>query len=124
MIKSYSDHAANERTFLAWIRTGLTIMALGFVIERLDLFLAGLAPDARNRDVSVTGQAEIHYLSVVLVILGIVLIVGSAYRFVDINRAIDQAVVLPFKGILLPVGMSAVLVVAGIALLLYLFRLI
>lgn len=124
MIKSYTDHAANERTFLAWIRTGLTIMALGFVIERLDLFLAGLAADARGRDISAFGQAEIHYLSVVLVVLGIVLIVGSAYRFVDINRAIDEAVVLPFKGIMLPVGMSAVLVVAGIALLLYLLRLI
>ena len=31
MIPSYRDHAANERTFLAWIRTGLTIMALMIV---------------------------------------------------------------------------------------------
>ena len=32
MIPFYNDHAANERTFLAWIRTGLTIMAFGFVL--------------------------------------------------------------------------------------------
>src|SRR5262249_54119474 len=36
MIKRYSDHAANERTFLAWVRTSIAVMAFGFVIERFD----------------------------------------------------------------------------------------
>jgi putative membrane protein len=39
MIKRYSDHAANERTFLAWVRTAIAVMAFGFLIERFDLFL-------------------------------------------------------------------------------------
>ena len=30
MIERYSDHAANERTFLAWVRTAIAIVALGF----------------------------------------------------------------------------------------------
>jgi putative membrane protein len=29
MIERYSDHAANERTFLAWVRTALAVMAFG-----------------------------------------------------------------------------------------------
>ena len=33
------DHLANERTFLAWIRTSLGIIAFGFVIERFGLFI-------------------------------------------------------------------------------------
>jgi hypothetical protein len=33
MIRGYSDHAANERTFLAWVRTGIAVIAFGFVIE-------------------------------------------------------------------------------------------
>ena len=37
MLKRYSDHAANERTFLAWVRTSIAVMAFGFVIERFDL---------------------------------------------------------------------------------------
>src|SRR5215469_2800993 len=37
MIKRYSDHAANERTFLAWVRTAIAVMAFGFLIERFDL---------------------------------------------------------------------------------------
>ena len=39
MIKRHSDHAANERTFLAWVRTAIAVMAFGFVIEKFDLFL-------------------------------------------------------------------------------------
>ena len=32
MIQGYADHAGNERTFLAWVRTGIAVIALGFVI--------------------------------------------------------------------------------------------
>lgn len=33
------DHLANERTFLAWIRTSIGIMAFGFVLEKFSLFI-------------------------------------------------------------------------------------
>ena len=39
MIERYSDHAANERTFLAWVRTAIAVMAFGFLVEKFDLFL-------------------------------------------------------------------------------------
>ena len=34
-----SDYLAAERTFLAWIRTGLALMGFGFVVARFGLFL-------------------------------------------------------------------------------------
>src|SRR4029453_11232796 len=40
MIHSYTDHAANERTFLASVRTGIAVTAFGFFIEKFKLFLA------------------------------------------------------------------------------------
>lgn len=40
MIPRFSDHAASERTFLASLRTAITVMAFGFMLERFDLFLA------------------------------------------------------------------------------------
>jgi putative membrane protein len=123
MIRSYADHAANERTFLSWVRTGITIMALGFVIERLDLLLASLGLAAQGKEVPITGQTEIHGLSVALVAFGIVLIAGSSYRFVDINRAIEDQAVRPFKGALMPLGMALGLLFVGILLLLYLLHL-
>jgi inner membrane protein YidH len=33
------DHLANERTFLAWIRTSIGIMAFGFVVVKFSLFV-------------------------------------------------------------------------------------
>jgi len=43
MIRGYSDHAANERTFLAWVRTGIAVIAFGFVIEKFNLFVLTMA---------------------------------------------------------------------------------
>jgi putative membrane protein len=40
MIRGYTDHAANERTFLAWVRTGIAVIAFGFVIEKFNPFCA------------------------------------------------------------------------------------
>ena len=39
MIHNFSDHVANERTFLAWVRTAIAVMAFGFLVAKLDLFL-------------------------------------------------------------------------------------
>jgi putative membrane protein len=43
MISGYSDHAANERTFLAWVRTGIAVIAFGFVIVKFNLFVLTIA---------------------------------------------------------------------------------
>ena len=56
MIKRYSDHAANERTFLAWVRTGIAVMAFGFLIERFDLFLRYIAPQGGSARSLLTGK--------------------------------------------------------------------
>ncbi|UZJ63104.1 DUF202 domain-containing protein [Sphingobacterium sp. KU25419] len=37
--KKTSDHLANERTFLAWIRTSIGIMGFGFVVVKFSLFV-------------------------------------------------------------------------------------
>lgn len=122
MIPSYSDHAANERTFLAWIRTGLTIMALGFVIERLDLFLASAGPALPDGAPTVPPHLEIHYVSIALVGLGILVIAAAAWRFVSTNRAIDLQEAQPFRNTALPIGMAFLVLLAGIAVLVHLLR--
>jgi len=35
MIPNYTDHAANERTFLAWVRTTISIVGFGLAASRL-----------------------------------------------------------------------------------------
>ena len=46
MIRGYSDHAANERTFLAWLRTSIAVIAFGFVVEKFNLFALTLLDSA------------------------------------------------------------------------------
>jgi putative membrane protein len=43
MIQGYGERAANERTFLAWVRTGIAVIVFGFVIEKFNLFVQALA---------------------------------------------------------------------------------
>ena len=59
MIKRYSDHAANERTFLAWVRTAIAVMAFGFVIERFDLFLQIAAPQIALKQIAPHGRGSL-----------------------------------------------------------------
>ena len=44
MIKNFGDNSANERTFLAWVRTAIAVKAFGFIVEKFDLFLELAAP--------------------------------------------------------------------------------
>ena len=37
--KNLNDHLANERTYLAWLRAGIGVMAFGFVVVKFSLFL-------------------------------------------------------------------------------------
>jgi putative membrane protein len=55
MIRNFSDHSANERTFLAWVRTAIAVMAFGFLVEKFDLFLELAAPSLAGRPLSLPG---------------------------------------------------------------------
>ena len=56
MIRNFGDHSANERTFLAWVRTSIAVMAFGFLVEKFDLFLELAAPSLAGRTLSLPGQ--------------------------------------------------------------------
>ena len=85
MIKRYSDHAANERTFLAWVRTAIAVMAFGFVIERFDLFLQMLAPQMAQQQFTPHGQWFANMAGLAFIVLGVAMIVIAGFRFVQ-NR--------------------------------------
>jgi len=95
MIRSYSDHAANERTFLAWVRTGIAVMAFGFVIEKFNLFVLTIAaanstgPERQQLLQRLSGPLG-RYDGLALILVGIVLIVFAAARFVRTERLLDD----------------------------------
>lgn len=91
MIKSFSDHAANERTFLAWIQTAITIMAFGFLIERFDIFLRYLQQSITNNQKAIfepSYSAEI--MGLILMAASVVMIIGATIRYLFLKRAIES----------------------------------
>lgn len=70
---------AAERTLLAWLRTGITIMALGFVVSRFGLFIQLLA--TQSKDIS---HSPNNYLSAILgisfVIVGTLTIIVAGFQ--------------------------------------------
>lgn len=124
MIADYRDHAANERTFLAWIRTGVTIMTLGFFIEKFDVYLARLRAAASAGEAVQLPKAGIHSISVFLVVLGILIIAAGTLRFVTVTRKLETAEPRSYGGMKFALSLSAALGCVGVVLLLFLLRLI
>lgn len=102
----YRFTLANERTFLAWIRTSLALIAGGLaVIELVPTF--GLA-----------GGREA--LGAVLITLGTVLAIGSMSRWAAAEEAIRESRPIPVTRlpVVLAIGVIAVSVMVAILLIL------
>lgn len=96
MIKQYNDHAANERTYLAWLRTGIAIIAFGFVLERFDIFLHTI--------VKTLGAGADHGIGhggreagVALVTIGVVTLAAATWRFTVTARKISAEQVIAYN---------------------------
>ena len=96
MIRGYSDHAANERTFLAWVRTGIAVIAFGFVIEKFNLFLDAIAQDAAGNAThrylleDLSGPFG-RYVGLALIFGGLGLLLFATARFLRTGRLLDAA---------------------------------
>lgn len=114
MIQSFSDHAANERTFLAWVRTGIAVIALGFVIEKFNLFVLTLA-----RTAGVGHSVQLQrlagslgpYEGMAFIAGGIALIVLATARFARTTALIDDVETHPARSVRAELIVSAVLIV-------------
>ena len=117
MIRNFRDHAANERTFLAWVRTAIAVMAFGFLIERFDLLLkaAGFpshasVPEDYNFG-SIAGVSSI--------ILGSAMFILAIIRFAKTARDIDSDDERPGAGSKFDVALASLMSLVGISSFLY-----
>jgi putative membrane protein len=108
------DLLANERTLLAWTRTSIAVMALGFVVARFGFVLREIGSEAVQQLPSGVGTA----FGAALVLLGTVVLVLAAARFLQLGNAIISHTFdwSPRLGLLLVI----VLAVAGLLLAVYL----
>jgi putative membrane protein len=120
MIERYTDHAANERTFLAWVRTSIAIMAFGFLVEKFDLFLEFASKSLAARMPSVGGQPVGNIAGLLLIALGGATMVLAVIRFRQTGLNIDSAETRPGSGGRMDVILAALLVILGAVLFVYL----
>ena len=94
MIANYTNHAANERTFLAWIRTSLAVVAFGFFLIKLNVLVdavgGGNLPHLPAEDAGAFVAVATRYAGLAMVATGVAIIARSSFAFERTRRAIDR----------------------------------
>jgi putative membrane protein len=100
-VRNRRVHLANERTFLAWIRTSIGIMAFGFVVEKFALFIkqmSYLLGRSAREGLGLPGEIPREFLShgyssflgIFLVGLGAIIGMLAFVRFKRVEKQIDD----------------------------------
>ena len=87
MIKHFSDLAANERTYLSWIRSAIALMTFGFLIEKFELFLQVVSAQI-DLKTNLKSTASIEAIGVAMMIVSVVIMIGATIRFIIIRKNI------------------------------------
>ncbi len=85
------EHQANERTFLAWLRTSVALIGFGFAIARFGLFLHELQTRLNVQGKPTYSYINSQSLGVGLVIIGILFIILAVWRYNQVFWQIEQA---------------------------------
>ncbi len=119
MIRNFGDHSANERTFLAWVRTAIAVMAFGFLIEKFDLFLVFAASESTTRSLNLRGQRFANEAGLAFIFLGVAMIAVAAVRFFRAARDIESEDSVRSTGSRFDLALAILLALLGICLFLY-----
>jgi uncharacterized membrane protein YidH (DUF202 family) len=114
------DHLANERTFLAWIRTSIGVMAFGFVVEKFALFMRKLAIFLEQKQIPETTTSYFGYSSafgIILVAMGAFMGLLAFVRYKKVEREIMDNAYQP--SLLLDILVTMSILVIGIFLVFY-----
>jgi len=124
-VRNRRVHFANERTFLAWIRTSIGIMAFGFVVEKFALFVkqisyflqrSGLPPGGLETLPPSRGYSSI--LGIFLVGLGALMAFLAFIRYKKVEKQIEEDSYEP--SLILDLLLALSVLVIGILLIIYL----
>ncbi|MCC5634966.1 DUF202 domain-containing protein [Nostoc sp. CHAB 5844] len=106
------EHQANERTFLAWLRTSIALIGFGFAIARFGLFLRQLNTVITQREPVVDPLFSSENLGVALVIVGVGAITLAVWRYNQVFWQIERGDYRPNR---LPVWiLTAVVMILGL----------
>ena len=114
------DHMANERTFLAWIRTSIGIMAFGFVVEKFSFFIKKFSYFFEKEvpiHVSASAFSYSSIFGIVLVALGAMMGLLALIRYKKVEREIINNTYQP--SIIIDIMVAMGIIIIGIFLIFY-----
>ncbi len=112
-----NEHLANERTFLAWIRTSIATISLGFVIARFSFWLREIAIST-NKDLNIPRTGLSLPMGLGMIAFGALMTLLATFRYRAVQRAIDHD--LPHPRPTLFIVTSGAVVLLAAALIVYL----
>jgi uncharacterized protein (DUF302 family)/uncharacterized membrane protein YidH (DUF202 family) len=112
------DSLAAERTFLAWIRTGLALMGFGFVVARFGLFLQQLELIQHPRLASSYGLSL--WFGTALIAVGVAVFLLSAWHHLRLVQQLNRGGPLPSRPSTQAVSIALFLALVGLAMTIYL----
>ena len=109
--KKATEHLANERTFLAWVRTSIAVISLGFVVAKFGLWLERM-PGAPTSP-PVHGSGWSMPIGAGMMISGALLCILAAWHHRRTTHEIEQGKVKPAYALVIFVG-GLVMVLAAV----------
>ena len=103
-----AQHLDNERTFLAWVRTNVALISLGFVLARLSPSLSAAGAVNASRIAAKTVP-----LGIVLVVFGALVTLLAAWRYDSVNRQIEAGCVKTDRALVWFIALAIVLLSAA-----------
>lgn len=112
------DLLAAERTFLAWIRTGLALMGFGFVVARFGLFLKQL--ELLQHAESKPSYGLSLWFGTSLIVLGVAVNLLSAWHHLQLVGQLDRGGPVPSRPSIQAVLIALFLALIGLGMAIYL----
>jgi putative membrane protein len=104
------DHLANERTYLAWMRTGIALMGFGVLIVRLRILRPPLAPQPPGNG---------WKLGLAFSLVGLLTLLLSTQHYLAVRRDIDEDTYQPADRWIILSSLAVILL--GIGVVYYIF---
>ncbi len=107
-----------ERSFLAWIRTGIALMGFGFIVARFGLFLHELA--ASKELTKLPNSRFSMPVGVLLISFGVIVNIVAGIRYENSIKAIDRGEFRKTFGTSFALTVAGVVALVGLAVAIYL----
>ncbi|KGX85908.1 YidH family protein [Pontibacillus marinus] len=100
--KSIREHLANERTYLAWIRTAIAIIGIGFLATTLHFNI--------NKTINPLGDLFAIIVSLSSLVIGVLTIIGSTINYYRTRRNINKEEFRSSHGIIIYMTFTAIVI--------------